>query len=220
MAMEEVQRRMEQGQMENNEDEKKKTKKKTPQGKSKKAVTSNGALWEVGMPCQAVYTEDGEFYEAIIESLSLEDETCVVKFLGFNNTQNMALENLFKSQGKAAVRRQIEQAQLALESEAQAAAMEWSSHAPEVTKAVPETKMKVKNEQPKRHQASASYPQPSYPMDPSFQMNIPPPPPISQFTAHLPADEAEALSSMCMSWYLNGFHTGYYLGLKQGQKPQ
>ncbi|XP_062925332.1 survival motor neuron protein 1 isoform X2 [Mobula hypostoma] len=43
---------------------------------------------------------------------------------------------------------------------------------------------------------------------------IPPPPPMSPDTTD---EDAEALGSMLIAWYMSGYHTGYYLGLKQGR---
>lgn len=39
------------------------------------------------------------------------------------------------------------------------------------------------------------------------QMIPPPPPPMSPDTL----EDDEALGSMLMSWYMSGYHTGYYL---------
>lgn len=38
-------------------------------------------VWAVGMPCRAVFFEDGEEYEAEVHAI-LDDMECVVKFLG------------------------------------------------------------------------------------------------------------------------------------------
>ncbi|XP_050421579.1 uncharacterized protein LOC126833988 [Adelges cooleyi] len=47
---------------------------------------------------------------------------------------------------------------------------------------------------------------------------IPPPPPPPDFLDNLPKNEREALTAMLMSYYMTGFHTGYYLGLKKNSK--
>ncbi|XP_015375925.1 PREDICTED: uncharacterized protein LOC107170346 [Diuraphis noxia] len=44
---------------------------------------------------------------------------------------------------------------------------------------------------------------------------FPPPPPPPDSIKNLPKTEREALTSMLMSYYMSGFHTGYYLGMKQ-----
>ncbi|XP_041956031.1 survival motor neuron protein 1 [Alosa sapidissima] len=45
---------------------------------------------------------------------------------------------------------------------------------------------------------------------------IPPPPPMISDIL----EEDEALGTMLISWYMSGYHTGFYLGLKQGRKTQ
>ncbi|CAD6184304.1 unnamed protein product [Caenorhabditis auriculariae] len=55
----------------------------------------------------------------------------------------------------------------------------------------------------------------STPDGPKKPKNVPmipaiaPPPPLSVFSTALP-NEVEALNSMLMSWYMSGYHTGYY----------
>ncbi|XP_073200432.1 survival of motor neuron protein-like isoform X2 [Lepidochelys kempii] len=51
---------------------------------------------------------------------------------------------------------------------------------------------------------------PPFPTGPPL---IPPPPPMGPDS---PEDE-EALGSMLIAWYMSGYHTGYYLGLKQSR---
>ncbi|KAG8598508.1 hypothetical protein GDO81_002635 [Engystomops pustulosus] len=51
---------------------------------------------------------------------------------------------------------------------------------------------------------------PSFPPGPPL---IPPPPPMGPDIA----EDDEALGSMLIAWYMSGYHTGYYLGLKQGR---
>ncbi|XP_063051680.1 survival motor neuron protein 1 [Engraulis encrasicolus] len=45
---------------------------------------------------------------------------------------------------------------------------------------------------------------------------FPPPPPMIADII----EENEALGAMLISWYMSGYHTGYYLGLKQGRRAQ
>lgn len=41
--------------------------------------------WKVGDTCMALYADDGQHYEALIEEM-LEDNTCTVTFTGYNNS--------------------------------------------------------------------------------------------------------------------------------------
>lgn len=45
---------------------------------------------------------------------------------------------------------------------------------------------------------------------------FPPPPPLIADMI----EENEALGAMLISWYMSGYHTGFYLGLKQGRTAQ
>ncbi|XP_072779017.1 survival motor neuron protein isoform X3 [Taeniopygia guttata] len=51
---------------------------------------------------------------------------------------------------------------------------------------------------------------PPFPAGPPL---IPPPPPMRPDSA----EDDEALGSMLIAWYMSGYHTGYYLGLKQSR---
>lgn len=53
--------------------------------------------WQVGDHCQAVYTEDGEIYEAKILSIDSDNQTCVVRYLGYGNEEQQSLEDLMPS---------------------------------------------------------------------------------------------------------------------------
>ncbi|RMC22398.1 hypothetical protein DUI87_00712 [Hirundo rustica rustica] len=56
------------------------------------------------------------------------------------------------------------------------------------------------------------FPTPPPPI-PGLGKLIPPPPPMRPDTA----EDDEALGSMLIAWYMSGYHTGYYLGLKQSR---
>ncbi|XP_053909787.1 survival motor neuron protein isoform X3 [Cuculus canorus] len=51
---------------------------------------------------------------------------------------------------------------------------------------------------------------PPFPAGPPL---IPPPPPIGPDSS----EDDEALGTMLIAWYMSGYHTGYYLGLKQSR---
>ncbi|XP_076646588.1 survival motor neuron isoform X2 [Halictus rubicundus] len=55
--------------------------------------------WTVGAPCRAVYSEDGETYEAIISKTYENSGTCIVKFVGYGNTEKVELSSLLESEG-------------------------------------------------------------------------------------------------------------------------
>nr|AZB48665.1 survival of motor neuron 1 isoform D2A3457 [Homo sapiens]AZB48672.1 survival of motor neuron 2 isoform D2A3457 [Homo sapiens] len=62
-------------------------------------------------------------------------------------------------------------------------------------KTTPKRKPAKKNKSQKKNTAA------------SLQQIIPPPPPICPDSL----DDADALGSMLISWYMSGYHTGYYM---------
>jgi len=48
----------------------------------------------------------------------------------------------------------------------------------------------------------------------------PPPPPPPVLTEEIVRGDEEALANMLMSWYMNGYHTGYYRGLQQNRSKE
>ena len=50
--------------------------------------------WKVGDMCQAVFTEDGEIYRALIKEINKEESTCLIRFLGYGNEETQELEDL------------------------------------------------------------------------------------------------------------------------------
>lgn len=59
----------------------------------------------------------------------------------------------------------------------------------------------------------------NFPFPQGLNSIIPPPPPPHMFR-NLCEDEneTEAMSAMLISWYMSGYHTGYYQGLKMSKK--
>ncbi|KAK3910572.1 Survival motor neuron protein [Frankliniella fusca] len=57
---------------------------------------------------------------------------------------------------------------------------------------------------------------PDFTSIPAMHDMVPPPLP-PHILSGLPGDDSEALSAMLMSWYMSGFHTGYYQGLKRAK---
>ncbi|KAF4532994.1 hypothetical protein B566_EDAN000683 [Ephemera danica] len=166
----------------------KKDKKKTSK-KSKSALSSNSCQWKIGMPCRTAYEEDGQLYEAVIETMSIEDGVCLVKFLGYGNQQLTSINDLLPSQGRLAQNSQIHEAQPCSDGDG----MDWTNNQ-DGTRTV--------------DTSNTSKPDVAFTRSaPTHSLPFPPPPPPTQFTGGLPTDESEALSSMLMSWYLNGFHT-------------
>lgn len=58
--------------------------------------------WRVGMHCGAEYSVDGLVYEAIITKIDYDNGTCIVKYIGYNNEEEVDLRSLRPSRGRQA----------------------------------------------------------------------------------------------------------------------
>ena len=54
--------------------------------------------WRVGDRCRAVFTEDGEIYDAVILSIDKQKDTCFVRYVGYGNEEKQYLPNLMPSE--------------------------------------------------------------------------------------------------------------------------
>ncbi|XP_045775647.1 survival motor neuron protein isoform X2 [Maniola jurtina] len=74
-----------------------------------KTKKKNKNKWKAGMNCRAVYEEDGIEYEAIVTRI-INDKECVVRFLGYENSEIMPISSLKQSLGKKQRNKQIAEA--------------------------------------------------------------------------------------------------------------
>uniref|UniRef100_A0A8V0YAK2 Survival of motor neuron n=1 Tax=Gallus gallus TaxID=9031 RepID=A0A8V0YAK2_CHICK len=149
--------------------------------------------WKVGDSCNAVWSEDGNVYPATIASINLKRGTCVVTYTGYGNKEEQNLADLLPPASDETNENETPYSTDESEKSSQ-------SHHNEnnCTKA----RFSPKN---------LRFPIP--PTPPGLGRLIPPPPPMGPDS---PEDD-EALGSMLIAWYMSGYHTGYYLGLKQSR---
>lgn len=142
--------------------------------------------FKLGDFVRATYDADGIDYEAQILSVGDNDE-CLIKFIGYDNEQNVYLDNLMPSWGLAERKKQISEA------EELASANEMNAEASESEFVYRPTTMgaSVNNSRPM----------------------IPPPPPMPPMLNDL-TEDSEHLSAMLMAWYMSGYYTGLYQGHK------
>ncbi|KOC66305.1 Survival of motor neuron protein [Habropoda laboriosa] len=162
--------------------------------------------WIVGAPCRAIYSEDGEIYEAIISKIYEDSETCIVKFVGYGNTQKVELSSLLESEGL--------QNQIAQRKDALAEKLNEENVTDETKFSVNANSKKYNGEKMDCESEETKTYKHYFMPGPSFNAAadiMPPAPPLPpQLMAKLPDNDADALSSMLMSWYISGFHTGNY----------
>ncbi|XP_014483338.1 PREDICTED: survival motor neuron protein [Dinoponera quadriceps] len=193
-----------------------------PQGRLSKQQSQNSKRsnqakkpvkkWTIGAPCRTVYTADGEIYEAIVTKIYENSDVCMVKFIGYDNTEEVKLDSLLESNGLESQIAQQKNA-FAEKTEQQACDSDASNYSVrQNSKQMNGEKMDCDTEDPRLYKNS-------FMPGPFFDMSIdgvPPAPPLPpQLMAKLPENDTDALSSMLMSWYISGFHTGYYHGMKQ-----
>lgn len=173
--------------------------------------------WTVGKPCRAVYSEDGEIYEAIISKIFENTETCIVKFVGYGNTEKVALGSLLESNGLESQIAQKKDADKFQESNGESNHSNFLHNQNSKTyNGTSGEKMDCESEETKHFKNFL----PGSSFNSALDMMPPAPPLPPQLMAKLPENDADALSSMLMSWYISGFHTGYYHGLKQARRNQ
>ncbi|KAB7495027.1 Survival motor neuron protein [Armadillidium nasatum] len=76
--------------------------------KKKKKRCRKKNEWHIGDPCRAMYSKDGEAYEATIVGINNAKGTCTVRYLGYNNHEEMIQSSLLRSKGEGVRRRQVE----------------------------------------------------------------------------------------------------------------
>ncbi|KAH9393677.1 SMN protein Smn1 [Tyrophagus putrescentiae] len=66
--------------------------------------------WKEGAFCQATYLEDGVDYEAKIVAINVAEQTCTIRYIGYENEEHRALVELKPSAGERVRKLQIDMA--------------------------------------------------------------------------------------------------------------
>ncbi|EEC05104.1 survival motor neuron protein, putative, partial [Ixodes scapularis] len=153
--------------------------------------------WKQGDYCIAVYSSDHLPYEAKIKYL--KGKHCTVHYIGYGNEERVLVADLHPSEGRRARLAQRERAESVsvrclydlvcrgmFLKESLVVSVLWKDSVALATciRAM------------RGHLVGARIP------------SFPPPPPPPPFTGDI--KDNEALSSMLMSWYMSGYHTGFY----------
>uniref|UniRef100_A0A1B6E2W6 Tudor domain-containing protein n=2 Tax=Clastoptera arizonana TaxID=38151 RepID=A0A1B6E2W6_9HEMI len=189
--------------------------------------------YKINQQVRAPYSFDGLEYEATIININEEEGLCLVKFIGYENVEEVSLADLTPSHGRNAIRTQKFQARQYEKGVADVRSYE-DCRVEDFRKSKyqnPNIKTKFFRSNFRSHDATEDnfnahlnhhniQHSPEFPMTNFPQHMRPPqpimPPPMGLF--HCTHSEEEAYSSMLMSWYLNGYHTGYYEGLRHGKE--
>uniref|UniRef100_A0A8D1ZY35 Tudor domain-containing protein n=1 Tax=Sus scrofa TaxID=9823 RepID=A0A8D1ZY35_PIG len=216
-------------------DKPKATPKRKPPKKNKsqkKNTTASLKQWKVGDRCSAIWSEDGCIYPATIASIDFKRETCIVVYTGYGNREEQNLSDLLSPTSEVAnnieenaqeVRiQEVEILQMKVRAppgspgnkpnNIKSKASPWNTFLP------PPPPMPGAGLGPRKPGLKFNGPPPPPPPPPHFLSCwlppfpsgppiIPPPPPICPDSL----DDADALGSMLISWYMSGYHTGYYM---------
>ncbi|XP_026752889.2 survival motor neuron protein [Galleria mellonella] len=204
-------------------------------GKKKESNTK----WKSGMHCRAVYEEDGCEYEAFILTI-LNEKECVVRFLGYENSEIVPISTLKPTLGKNERTKQIEEAlqdkvENPYASTSEPDQMELGTSRDEGTSNPDLTqeersfsrKQKAKKKKNNQNKYINGFELPELPLPVpnltmlsnhgSNDMPLPPPPPLGFQSSNRSDSEDQAISSMLLSWYMSGYYTGLYQGLKRAR---
>ncbi|XP_030021228.2 survival motor neuron protein isoform X2 [Manduca sexta] len=213
-----------------------------PEKKGKKNKSSSkpssskkkGTEWKVGMPCRAIYDGDGLEYEAYVLKM-FDDEECIVRFIGYENSELVSINTLKPTLGNDERARQMEQALNEKTDDGFGSQspnldrMEYGSDripSPGSTdRSFPTKKTSKKKKKHSKNMGGFELPDMPLPM-PNISMlrnlgsmEMPMPPPPMSFSAHNRSDsEEQAVSSMLISWYMSGYYTGLYQGMKRAKE--
>lgn len=188
--------------------------------KKKKKKSKKKHNWQIGNYCRACYTEDKEWYEATIIAVNPHTGRCTVRYLGYNNEEQLPLSVLRKSKGEAARRRQLEIAACdALSEMDQCSSMAESDQQSDTDCEKTSKRQRLPSDQynpPHNMMPPPNFPSGGLSTPPPHLPLLPPPPALTLNTGEDP-QTSEALHTMLMSWYMTGYHTGYYQGILQAQ---
>lgn len=142
--------------------------------------------YKVGDFVRATYNEDHVDYEAQIISIDESNESCVVKFIGYDNEQTVRLVDLVDSWGADEQQKQ------------------------EMEAAVDADELNDDNND------DSFYPQEIYRNSNLLRNTLPTPPmpPMPPMLKESLGEDTEHFSAMLMSWYMSGYYTGLYQGHK------
>lgn len=179
--------------------------------------TGSKPLYHVGDYCRATY-DDGVDYEAKILAVDKSGDA-LIRYVGYNNEQTVAIEDLVPSWGRKARRKQREDAaELAAEEDPNR--MEMSDDEVKLTNKASKIRINIDPNFriPKAGTGSSRLASTGFHAGMGASFMVPPPPPMPPMLEDDDDLESENLSAMLMSWYMSGYYTGLYHGQKMSQK--
>ncbi|XP_019393855.1 PREDICTED: survival motor neuron protein 1-like isoform X2 [Crocodylus porosus] len=151
-----------------------------------------------GDACRVVWSEDGLLYPATVRLVDAAAGTCLVEFDGYGNREEQTLEDLLppESSPRGDPASEVE---------------EDAHRVPRRPSPLPSWQLPHGRRRPNATGKWAHH----LPPLPLSSKLMPPPPPQDPLCPD--CEEEDALACMLLSWHLSGYHTGFYMGLRQGQ---
>uniref|UniRef100_A0A8C7IL03 Survival motor neuron protein-like n=1 Tax=Oncorhynchus kisutch TaxID=8019 RepID=A0A8C7IL03_ONCKI len=171
-------------------------------------------VWMLGSRCRAVYSEDGLVYPAVL--VWMRGERCRVKFEGYGNEEELELSTLLSPDdlGRHCGRATAKGKGFNLGNE------QGNKKKPSSRKEEPNGRSREPNDHP--FPFFPPVPPPNGSLDFLSLLPPPPPPPCVWPPRAGLVDAGDGLgssitdlSSMLLSWYLCGYHTGCYMAMQQ-----
>lgn len=162
--------------------------------------------WKEGDFCQLTYSEDNVSYEATIISIDNNEETCIVRYVGYGNEDNANLIDLKPSKGEKVRKLQIEMAIQDGYGEPEI----FYDEKPNITVDSLVTKLVPNSNTNQISGTSRIIPPPPLFLNENCNSGSSP----NNYATHGSEDDDDVLASMLMSWYMTGYHTGYYQARK------
>ncbi|KAH8263840.1 hypothetical protein KR038_011809 [Drosophila bunnanda] len=154
-------------------------------------------VFKPGEFARATYI-DGLDYEGVVVSVDEKGESCIIRYLGYENEQVVPMEDLLPSWGKKVRREQFLAAKNEEAGEEQPARFKASTSASAV--------LNQKKSSSGKSKTSAGG---------SGWQAMPPMPPLPpMFTAQNEGGEQDVVA-MLTAWYMSGYYTGLYQGKKE-----
>ncbi|XP_042177950.1 survival motor neuron protein isoform X6 [Oncorhynchus tshawytscha] len=192
---------------------------------------TNSKVWRLGYRCRAVYSEDGLVYPAVL--VWLRGERCRVKFEGYGNEEELELSSLLSpvelGGHRGRVDAKVQQGAVDGFSSTSNNIADWKRMERDWRTAQQEGREELSSPQPSKFAPGKDYGKCSYdfgkehgdkkkPSGRREDFLPPPPPPCVWPPRAVLADASNGLdsavtdiSSMLLSWYLCGYHTGCYM---------
>ncbi|PIK51912.1 putative survival motor neuron protein [Apostichopus japonicus] len=208
---------------------------KKGKNKRKKRKSSQRRRWKVGDRCSAVFSDDHLVYEAIIKSVNYKLGTCWVTYTGYGNEEEKNLDELMGTQEVISQ----EEDNYFSENGNESLEMDTFSNTSQSPHYIGTSGYPPPPQQRRLHPPAGppwQFPHPQQWNNTSFPPQAspfdhgpfgPPPPPRERTMGNTPPppppptdNDQDALYAMLMAWYMSGYHTGYFQGLKGAQRKR